>query len=244
MPIPRLTIALACMLACAAPGASSAASAERQQPPPQAQRKLDELSEVLVEGTRQRDKRPGFKQYEQDFGWLARMVGTFVIDGGVDLRAQGLHEDQRQVTGRAVCLGFGAAPGVQCELKLRVPDVADDALPAAAAGLDSTSALFGFDLARSGIAYVLVDSKGIAETTVGAMVTADTMQSHARCGLAGGNCNRISTFTAHPDLKTVDLNMDVEVDGVKAAAFTLVLHRVPGRPSVVYGREPQKARKK
>jgi hypothetical protein len=240
--------ALLPMLACVSSLASNAADAGRQQPQAQsqaqAQKKVDELSEVLVEATRQRTRRPGFREYEQDFNWLARMVGTFVIDGRVDLGPRNPDGNPGTVTGRAVCVGFGVAPGVQCELRMRWPGSSGaSAEIAGLANLDPASALFGFDLAKSGVSYILVDNKGTAETAVGMMVTSDTMQSRARCGAIAGNCERVSRFTAHPDLKTVDLHMDVEVDDSRVASFALVMHRVPGRPAVVYGREQKDSKK-
>jgi hypothetical protein len=238
---------MACVLiACLATSGSRAASPERQQPAQQpSQKKVDELSEVLVEATRQRAKRPGFKAYESSFGWLARMVGTFVIDGTMDPKAQGLREDLRPVTGRAVCVGFGAAPGVQCELKIRWPGstAPEGPMATAFAGMDPSSALFGLDLVTSGVSYILVDSNGIAETSIGDMVSADTMVSHSRCGSIDGNCQRITRFNASPDLTTVTVNMELQVDQVKSATFDFVMHRVPGRPATVYGREQKKAKK-
>jgi hypothetical protein len=234
------------LMACLAAHASRAASPERQQPAQQAaQKKVDELGEVLVEATRQRARRPGFKAYESSFGWLARMVGTFVIDGTMDPKAQGRREDLRPVSGRAVCLGFGAAPGVQCELKLRWPGSTSPEGPMATAfsGMDPSAALFGLDLVTSGVSYILVDSNGIAETSIGDMVSADTMVSHARCGTIDGNCERITRFTASADLKTVTVSMELQVDQVKSASFDFVMHRVPGRPATVYGREQKKAKK-
>src|SRR5262245_13816699 len=51
----------------------------------------EELDEVLVQGrrTRERPKRPGFRDYQEPFDFLARLVGRFVIDGRVDLHATG-----------------------------------------------------------------------------------------------------------------------------------------------------------
>lgn len=216
--------------------------------PPQAQppRKIDELGEVLVQGTRQRPKQPGFKAYEHSFSWLARMVGTFVIDGTVDAHAQGRQEDLHPVNGRAVCVGFGAAPGVQCDLKVRWPDsVPGDsgAMTHALFALDPSSALFGLDLVSSGVSYILVDGNGFAETAIGEMISADTMVSRSRCSTVAGNCERVTRFNASADLKTITVSMVLRVDQAKVATFDFVMHRVPGRPSVVYGRQQKKAGK-
>jgi hypothetical protein len=44
-------------------------------------------------------------------------------------------------------------------------------------------------------------------------------------------------ITALPDLKVVEMLIDLEIDKVKATRFMFTLHRVPGVPSVVFGRK-------
>ncbi len=224
-------------------------AAEAPKSEPQAQNKNQELGEVLVEGSREKElpQLPGFKYYEQSFEWLARMVGRFVVDGQVDLQGEGGSEDLRKVSGRAECVGFGSAPGVQCEWKIRWPDStgADGkAIPAGVSNLNPATVLFGLELVRSGISWILVDSQGVAETTVGEMITADTMRSRTKCGAIAGNCTRLTRITAWPDRETVEVEMDFETDQKKLASFRFVMHRVPGAPSLVYGRKQEKEKKK
>jgi hypothetical protein len=236
-----LGIALAWLVA----GPVQAAAAGKPQPQPQSQSEADELDEVLVEGNRLRAARPGFKQYEQSFGWLARMVGSYVVEGTVDLHAAGRSEDLRKASGRLECVGFGSAPGVQCELRVRWVDATGkdgEALAGVATSLNPAALLFGVELVHSGISYMLVDSQGYAETTVGEMTSADTMQSRATCGAIAGNCERVSRITASPDLKTLDMKMDLLIDRQKAVSFALVMRRASGSPAVVYGRK-EKGRK-
>lgn len=216
-------------------------------PTPQAQARDKELGEVLVEGDRTREKRPGFKQYQQSFDWMARLVGRFVIEGSVDVHAKGRSEDLRKVSGRADCVGFGSAPGVQCEMKVRWPDSTGpdgEIIPGGASNLNPSAILYGLEPVRSAISFILLDNRGVAETAVGTMVSADTMQARSKCGAIAGDCVRIMQVSAAPDLKTVEMDMEFEIDGKKAVSFSFVMNRVPGAPSVVYGRKPEKEKKK
>jgi hypothetical protein len=79
--------------------------------------------------------------------------------------------------------------------------------------------------------------------TVGEMFTADTMRSRVKCGAISGNCERVTRITAWPDLKTIDMEMAIEIDREKTAGFKFAMHRVPGAPAVVYGREQEKEEK-
>jgi hypothetical protein len=227
------------------PARSPAATAP--EPNQRAQNREQELGEVLVEGDRATERRPGFKQYQQSFDWMARLVGRFVVEGSVDLHAQGRSEDLRKVSGRADCVGFGSAPGVQCELKVRWPGSTGpngEAIPGGASHLNPAAILYGLEPAKSAISFILLDSRGIAETAVGVMVSADTMQARSKCGAIAGNCERIMRVSAAPDLKTVDMDMEFRIDEKKAVSFKFVLNRVPGAPSVVYGRKQEKEKKK
>ena len=76
------------------------------------------------------------------------------------------------------------------------------------------------------------------------MISADTMQARPKCGAIVGDCVRIMRVSAAPDLKAVDMEMEFEVDGRKALSFSFAMNRVPGAPSVVYGRKQEKEMKK
>ena len=247
-------------LASAATRAGEAAAAAPAKPPEPDQ----QLGEVLVEGSRSKPKRPTFEEYQQPFNFLARLVGQFYVGGSVDLHALGRSEDLRKVSGRADCVGFGVAPGVQCELRIRWPgttDRNDEEIPGGLSTLDPAVMLFGFESAdatlrpnglrrpsdkdeprQPGVSYILIDSKGIAEKAVGEMASPDILQSRSKCTAIRGNCERVAQITAQPDLKTVDINIDLVIDGRKAVSFFFELDRVPGSASVVFGRKEKKAR--
>lgn len=89
-------------LALTLPGTAAATDAPPSKPPPK-----EKLDEVLVEGRRNRPRDP-----QSHLNWMARLVGRFVVEGTVDLRAQGKPEDFVKIQGRAECIGFGIGPGV------------------------------------------------------------------------------------------------------------------------------------
>lgn len=249
-------------------GPGWAADAARQTPA--AGKPDDELGEVLVEGSRQKAKRPSFDDYQAPWNFMARLVGQFVIDGTVELHAQGRSEELRKVSGRTECVGFGQAPSVHCELRVRWPETAGpngEAILGGVSTLNPAVVLYGYEpvdpnmvgrrprgrpapLApgmpapttpeEPGISWVVVDNQGVVETAVGQMISPDTMRSRSKCLAVPGNCERDVRITAAPNLKTVGMNIDLVIDGEKAVSFAFVLHRVPGTESVVYGRKPRK----
>jgi hypothetical protein len=234
-----------CLVATAWSVSVSNLAAEEPVQPQQMSMADEELGEVLVEGDRAKKRRPGFKQAQSNFDWLARLVGQFVVDGQVELKTKGDSKDSRKVSGRAECTGFGAAPGVICELKIRWPDLTGpggESVPGGVSDLDPAVVLYGFDIGRVGISYILVDSRGAAETSVGELFTADTMHSRAKCGAISGNCERMTRITAWPDLMTIDMEMNIQIDQEEFVGFKFAMHRVPGAPSVVYGRKQEKER--
>jgi len=254
-------------LLLALPYPASAAEAAASEPATQAQLRDQQLGEVLVEGRRSKPRHPSFKEYQQPFDFLARLVGQFYVEGSVDLHALGKREDLRAVSGRAECVGFGVAPGVQCELRIRWPGTTgpnDEQIPGGISTLNPAVMVFGFESAdatlrprgigmparpgdtdepqQPGISWILVDSKGVAETAVGEMATPDTLRSRSKCTAIPGNCERVALITAQPDLQVVDMNIDLLIDQQKAVSFVFALHRLPGSESVVYGRKDKKAK--
>lgn len=206
-----------------------------------------ELDEVIVEGRRVGEKRPSWDDYQQPFNFLARLVGQFIIEGSVDLSGQGNPEYLRKVAGRAHCVGFGSAPGVQCELNVQWPEtrgVNGEEIPGGVSTLSPAILLFGFEPALPGISHVFLDNKGVADTAVGAMTSPNTMVSRSKCIGMPGNCERMVRITAEPDLGTIRMNIDLAVDEQKSVSFAFVLQRLPETGSVVYGRKQPREKKK
>jgi hypothetical protein len=217
---------------------SQSAATSKQDP-------LDDevLDEVLVEGRRVEPKPRSFKELQKPFDWLARLVGEFDIDGNVDLHAQGRPEDLRSVSGRADCIGFGVGPGVQCDLRVRWQETRGldgEVIPGGVSTLNPAVMLLGFEPVLPGVSYILVDNQGNADISVGEMVTVDTLISRSKCVDIAGDCERLMQLTAGADLESVEMKIDLRVEGETAVRFSFVMRRVPGTVSVVYGRKQGK----
>lgn len=231
------------VMAAAAASSSSAAPAIVADPPAQ---RLDELDEVVVEGRRRRDVPRSWNDYQEPFNFLARLVGQFTITGLVDLHAQGRSEDLRKVAGRANCLGFGSAPGVQCDLTVRWPQSpgpGGEEIPGGISTLDPAVLLFGFEPDAPGVSFVSLDNRGIMDTAVGRMISPNTMLARSKCVAMPGNCERTARITVEPGFNIIRLNIDLAIDQQKSASFEFVLNRAPETPAVVYGRQQPKEKK-
>jgi hypothetical protein len=232
-------------MAASAPQASPAPTPRPSATIPQ-QQAIDELDEVVVQGRRSRERPRSWGDYQQPFDFLAHLVGQFVIGGQVDLHAQGRSEDMRRVSGRARCLGFGSAPGVQCELRVRWPEALGpdgEEIPGGTSTLNPAVLLFGFDPATPGVSYVTVDSRGVVDTVVGRLTSPNVLRTRSKCVAVPGNCERVARITVDPDLKTVRMNIDLVIDEQKAVSFVFIMKRVPGSTSVVYGRKQENEKK-
>lgn len=241
--------ALLAMMALAGSGLVVAAVAPSAPDPVSPAQQAEELDEVIVEGRRIRRERTrrSWNDYQQPFNFLARLVGQFDIEGSVDLQGQGNPEHMRRAEGRAHCIGFGVAPGVQCQLNVRWPDsdgANGEEIPGGISTLDPAMLLLGFDPAEPGISHVLLDNRGVADNAVGRMTSPDTMLSHSKCVGVPGDCERTVRITAEPDLDTVRMTIGYALERQEFLTVAFVMRRVPGTASVVYGREQPKEGKK
>jgi hypothetical protein len=187
------------------------------------------LGEVLVEG-----RRPE-KDPQKIINWLAHLVGEFTYEGHVDVRGQGNPPDIRAVRGSGNCVGYGPAPAVQCDIKVRWSKVRGkngEAVLGGESTLDPAILLFGFASDRIGIRYMLVDSQGTAEAALGYLV-GNTLVSRAPCANVPGNCERVVHITISEDFKEIDMRVDLEIDNRKAVHFEFMMRRVPGSRAVV-----------
>lgn len=219
-----LILPLAASAAAPPPDGASpvAATAQEQEPD-------TELDEILVEG-KMPERNP-----QKVLDWMARLVGEFTWEGHVDVHARGKPQDIRAVHGSSNCTGFGLAPAVQCEIKVRWSTVrGEDGEPVlgGASNLNPATMLFGFEADRIGIRYMLVDNNGIADGAMGYVVD-NTMISRTPCANMPGNCQRVARITADPDLKVVRMEVVLEIDYQKAVYFDFIMRRVPGSRTVV-----------
>jgi hypothetical protein len=186
-----------------------------------------ELEEILVQGLKP-IRKPKVVQ-----AFLPRLAGRFVVDGHVDLHGVNGPADVLEVQGRADCVALFPAQAVHCELKIRWPDTiapGGEPLLGGISTLYPASLLYGYDPERVALRHMLVDSKGIANSALGYLLTDDMLVSRSPCAGVPGHCERVVRVTAKQDLKQVEMKIDMEVEFRKAASFMFVMHRVPGTP--------------
>lgn len=209
-----------------------------------------ELTEVLVIARRSGDDRKDPQVY---FNWLSRLVGEFTVDGYVDAKAVGGARDLLTAEGTAKCIGFGVAPGVQCDLHVSWPAraaAAGSEIPGVAPTLDPAAMLFGFrETYQIGgyeysINHVLIDNRGTFESGNAFSDGEDTMVSTSHCSAVRVDCERTVRITAAPDLRTVDMLIELAIGQQEKVRYVLQMSRVPGTNAQVYGREPEREERK
>lgn len=237
-------------LALMAPGpAATADSIDAQRPQDQA---IDvELEEIVVTARRARYV---YQNPQIHFDWLARLVGEFAVEGYVDINPRGGAREVLTAEGTVNCIGFGVAPGVQCELHVRWPEMkgpGGELIPGRAPTLDPAMMLFGFKensynyklggfvTSEYGIKHTLIDNKGVFESGHGVYVGDDTVESRSHCSAVRADCERMVRITAAPDLRTIDMLIELTIEKHEAVRYVFLLRRVPGSKALVYGREPE-----
>jgi hypothetical protein len=190
-----------------------------------------ELDEILVEG------RKPVRDPEKIVDWIRRLPGRFVVDGSVDLHGHGNSDAPLAVQGRSDCMAFQPMPAVQCELKLRWPEVRGangEKILGGVSNLDPAALLYAYDTDHIGIRYMLVDSEGIAESASAYLLTGDTLVTRSKCVNVPGNCQRMMWITAAPELKQVSMRIELDVDSQRVASLNFVMHRIAGPPDDIF----------
>ena len=190
----------------------------------------EELAEVTVIGNRVKPTR----NMRTMLYWLVRLVGKFRYEGFVELRpGPGVPGAPLPVQGLGDCVAFGVAPGVQCSVAIRWPEVRGPDGAEVVGGVSSLNPamiLYGLDPDRRGIHFLQVDSRGIADGGVG-YLTGDTLETRAPCEGIDGDCQRITQINAEPEGKLIKMQVDIEREGVLVARFSFELHRLPEESS-------------
>lgn len=216
-------------IALAASPAGGAAQSQEEQ--------IEELSEVTVSG-----EKPTRKVADL-IPWLRRLLGQYTYAGYVDLGGKGEPEDRRTVKGSGYCIGFGLAPGVQCELHVSWPEMRGPDGEEVMGGVSTFTPamiLYGLEPDEIGIRYLQVDSKGLAEGGTG-LVTGDTAAFRTPCADVPTGCQRVVRITAKSDSQLVDMQIDTELDYQLATRYRFQMTRIaklqsdnlapPGDPS-------------
>jgi hypothetical protein len=125
-------------------------------------------------------------------------------------------------------VGFGVAPGVQCEINVKWPQVPGPHGQEVVSGVsDLTPAmiLYAMEPDDLGIRYLQVNSKGLAEGATG-YIAGDTATFKTPCVNAPPGCQRITRITAESGSEVVDMQIDTELDYKLAARFNFRMRRV------------------
>ncbi len=200
---------------------ASAASNQSDVQPPAGLRELAELDEVLISG-----EKPS-KKVAELIPWLRRLVGGFRVEARISVTpVDSEGQDIPTAGGSAVCLGFGPAPGVECQIDLRWSKgmAAGQSQLGESADFLPIAMLFGIEPDRPGIRFMLVNSAGIAEPGDGPLV-GDTLTTRELCVNPEGSCERVTRIAADPDGKAVSIRIDIQVEYRRVAGALFVMRR-------------------
>jgi hypothetical protein len=227
---PRKEAACSCVVAFAlllsiAGQAASPATAQPSATPPgsaAARKRDDELSEVVISA-----EKPTRKPSDL-IAWIRRLLGQYTIDGKVDLGGKGNPNERWTAVGTGTCIGFGVAPGVQCEMNVKWPAIPGPHGPEVLSGVsDLTPAmtLYAMEPDDIGIRYLQVNNKGLAEGATGFIIN-DTAEFKTPCVNAPPGCQRVVRITVASDSKVINMEIDTELNYELAARFNFKLRRV------------------
>lgn len=205
------------------PGAALAASpASRESPPAAAPEEPDELGEVVVSG-----EQPTRKVADL-IPWIRRLLGQYTFEGHVDLGGKGEPEDRMPANGVGLCVGFGVAPGVQCEINVGWPESTGpdgEEVMGAVSHLAPAMILYGVEPDHIGIRYLQVDNRGLAEGATGQII-GDTATFRTPCVDMPEDCQRITRITVPSDSRFIDMQIDTAVNDRLAMRYRFQLTRV------------------
>lgn len=198
-----------------------AASPAQPAAAPATTEKFEELSEVIVSGARPTRK------VADVIPWMRRLLGEYTIEGYVDLRGKGDPDDRRNVRGGGVCVGFGVAPGVQCEIDVRWPaaDAVEGLIMGGTSTLSPAMMLYGLEPDEIGVRYLQVDNRGLAEGATGGII-GDSATFRAPCADVIEACQRVTRIIARPESKLIDMQVDTEIFYELAMRYRLQFTRV------------------
>jgi hypothetical protein len=183
---------------------------------------VEELSEVVVTG-----EKP-INSVTDLIPWIRRLLGRYTLQGYVDAGGKGDPADRRTVRGIGLCVGFGVAPGVQCEIHVVGPQSMTDgesSVPESVAALAPAMILYGVEPDDLGIRYLQVDNRGLAEGATGDVI-GNTATFRTRCVDVAEACERVTRITAVSESKVVDVQVDTEVYSQLTARLRFQMMRV------------------
>jgi hypothetical protein len=186
---------------------------------------VDELDPVVVEGKKLVEDERMIR------AWMRRLVGQFSIEGEVKLTVEADAATQLAIQGQGICTGFNPTPAASCEIHLQLPGPRAFKVPVPVdlSSLSTAVILYGQDLDAARIRYMQVDRNGIADPQLGGL-SGDTLTSRSPCVNVPQGCRKTTRITAQPDGSLVEMQVEFEVDGVRAMSYGLTMHRVATLP--------------
>jgi hypothetical protein len=201
--------------------------------------------------------------------WLRRLVGRYSFEGVVQVVLPEYAKNQcgplppepsesgtlpppddsycSAIHGKGDCISVGTGPGVQCILDVvwqEIYEVTDEGafnLPGFVPYMNPAMELFGLDPGRAGVGHLLVDHKGLPESTLG-FIKGNRLVFKAPCVnapvLFGAmkldrvddrilqTCERITYIDAKVDSKVVHMSVDIEINGLTFTRIQMTLRRI------------------
>jgi hypothetical protein len=192
--------------------------------------------------------------------WLKRLAGRYTVDGMVHVVQQGdcgnLPPDPavetppappeppcQPIKGKADCVGVGTGPGVHCILNAMWLDIFNTDfengtmtdLPGGVSYLDPSMILFGLDPGQAAVNYMLVDSKGLPEGTIGSIVGHKATFT-TQCVNIGPTCERVLRVEAREGASLIYLSIDIRDTVAKDPITSIVMTLRRASPEA--GRSP------
>jgi hypothetical protein len=199
-----------------------AAHAASPSPQSTGTKKEDELSQVDITA-----EKPTRKPSEL-IAWIRRLLGQYTIDGKVDLGGKGNPNERWTAVGTGTCIGFGLAPGVQCEMNVKWPAVPGPHGTEVLSGVSDLSPammLYAMQPDDIGITYMQVNNTGLAEGSTGFIIN-NTATFKSPCVNAPPGCQREVRITAESESKVITMEIDTLLNYELAARFNFKLRRV------------------
>jgi hypothetical protein len=192
---------------------------------------LAELEDVLVEGrTPETDTR-------KLRSWMERLVGEFRYEGHVErLSGNSADMNRADVRGHSICVRFGNAAAVQCQLNVTWPEIRgpDGApVPGGVSALTPAIAVYSLEVRAKYVGYLNVDNEGVATGAKGWLL-GDTLIARSPCADFAGKCERVLRLEALPDARVIRMRVDLERDGKVEVRYNFQWIRIaPGLPAAV-----------
>jgi hypothetical protein len=165
----------------------------------------------------------------------------FYSEGTCDEECYSSIPSLREAKGMGDCIAIGSGPGVQCVINVVWQEEwtpKGQAVEGGVSFLGPAATIYGFDPMASKIRYLILNTKGIAESETG-VLKGDTLSwiFDTHCESSGMNrCRQVTRVAALPDGNTIRTSIDIEKWDLRdlrwwrLTTFSLDMHRVQQGP--------------